>query len=586
MDLNIIEALNTIRTATMQPTVGDNSRQQLLSCVDFLDSVIKSMQQQQIDDHRQKAELSQELLQGREEIACLRQKLFLAEQRLRLQVTQLYAAKSEKWKPDERQGKLLFNELEILLEQLKLEQSDSLAGETAAATEPHKRIDRQNHNVKSKTAGRKPLPEKLPRVVTCLDDEADLAKLEAGELAKIGEDVSERLCVKPRMYYVEKVVRSRFVQVSGSTKNVTTAAVPFRVIPKSIASPSLLASIFTAKFCDSLPFYRQVNILAREGIDISRATLARWAIQGSEILKPLQELINEKIMASPVMHMDETTVRILHDSDQAKINGKSWLWCQTASIRPDDPAGQPLRFYRFTCDLHRSKNVAHTLLAGYHGTLVSDAYASYIEPVRVNGITHAGCMAHVRRKYHDVIKTESGNQQAATALGYIKALYAVERKYASASLEQLHAARKEKSKLILGQLLDWINKQKSLALPQGLLGKAIDYTLNCWPRLLVYLDDPRVPIDNAQAENAIRPFAVGRRNWLFCDQVKGAEASALIYSIITTANANAVEPMHYLHFIFKCYEHFGPQAMPWQQLLPTPKIREYAESIGIPYSML
>jgi transposase len=585
MDMSVIEALNTMRTAAL---FSGNSSGKLLDSIDLIEQVTKSMQQQQNAYHNSNAELRRENLSIRQEIALIRDKLHLAEERIRLHIWELFGKKSEKWRPDEKQASLQFNELEDLLAG-QPEQQDAAPAtvpeEERPAAAPRHRIDRQAHIDKSDVAGRKPLPASLPRVVICLDREEDLARVATGELVRIGEDVSERLCVNPRTYYVERTVRSRFAAIGSSEAGILTADVPCRVISKSIASPSLLALLLTAKFCDALPFYRQANILVREGIDISRGTMARWAMQAHDLLLPLMEFINQRIMGSPVIQMDETRVRVLHNTGQQKIDGNSWLWCRAAVLRDgQDATAPPVRLYSFSCDLSRGKEVARGLLKGYNGILVSDAYASYTEPARTNGIVHAGCMAHVRRKFHDALKVESGNPHAAAAMKIIGMLYDIERQQAIGTLDELLQARQSRSKPVMAQFWKWLLEQKKTVLPKSLLGNAIDYAVNSWSRLLVYLGNPLVPIDNMLVENAIRPFALGRKNWLFFDQTRGADASAVLYSIIVSANANKVEPMHYLQFLFTCYERFGPDAMPWPDLLPTLKIRDYADRIGISWN--
>jgi len=194
-------------------------------------------------------------------------------------------------------------------------------------------------------------------------------------------------------------------------------------------------------------------------------------------------------------------------------------------------------------------------------------------------------MAHVRRKFHDVIKIEPHNLQAQKALAFIAALYGVEREYGEGPPELLLQMRQEKSKPIMNAFWKWITEEARDVLPKSTLGKAIEYAIPLWQRLEVYLDNPLVPIDNNIAENSIRPFAVGRKNWLFFDQADGADASSSYYTLIETARANDMEPMHYLRFLFNCIEHFGLASVPWKNLLPVPELRTYAESIGVPYAM-
>jgi len=224
-------------------------------------------------------------------------------------------------------------------------------------------------------------------------------------------------------------------------------------------------------------------------------------------------------------------------------------------------------------------------LEGFSGILMSDAYAYYNGPAGDAGIVQAACMAHARRKYADVLKVEKNNPKAQVAMGFFSALYDVERLSADSPPDERRKARQEKSRPIMDAFWKWLVAEAAQVLPQSMLGKAINYTIPLWQRLEVFLDNGRVPIDNNLAENSIRPFAVGRRNWLFFDQSEGAEASTSFYTIIETAKANDVEPMHYLRFLFNCIERFSPDSMPWEKLLPTPPIRAFAESVGIPYHM-
>ena len=402
---------------------------------------------------------------------------------------------------------------------------------------------------------------------------------------RIGEDVSERLCLEPVKFFVERTVRPSYGCACGRG-GIHTAPVKETIIPKSIASPSLLAQVVTSKFCDALPFYRQSNILERDGIDISRATMARWAMQAHALLSPMTERIRQMIRTSPVMHMDETRVRVLHENGTKK-EALSWMWCAAATVELLDAEDdhRDLKLVTFHYAPGRDHEVAEELLAGFTGTLMSDAYAAYNGPSKNAGIVQAACMAHVRRKFHDVLKIEKGNQKAQYAMGFIKALYDIEREHADDPPDLRLRARQEKSRPIMEKLWEWLVAEAARVIPGSTLGKAINYTIPLWSRLKVFLGDGRVPIDNNLVENAIRPFTVGRRNWLFYDQSEGAEASTSFYTIIETAKANGIEPMHYLLFLFNCIEHFGHELMPWEKLMPTPAIRHFAESVGIPYNM-
>jgi transposase len=263
------------------------------------------------------------------------------------------------------------------------------------------------------------------------------------------------------------------------------------------------------------------------------------------------------------------------------------MWCAAARIaNPGPEPNRPeIRLVTFNYAAGRDMGVASKLLEDFRGTLMTDAYAAYESPARVAHITHAACMAHVRRYFHDTLKVQKNNPKAQKAMAFISALYDVERDLASKGPEELLKARQERSRPIMAAFWTWLTEEAKTVLPKSTLGKAILYTIPLWERLCVYLGDPKVPIDNNIAENAIRPFAVGRRNWLFFDQDEGAEASTSFYTLIETARANDMEPMHYLRFLFNCIEHFGQDAMPWENLMPTPALRSYADSIGIPYAM-
>jgi hypothetical protein len=305
--------------------------------------------------------------------------------------------------------------------------------------------------------------------------------------------------------------------------------------------------------------------------------MARTAVSVAALLRPLETLLVQRLSACAVLCADETRVRVLHE-DGEKKEGQSWMWVVTGE-------SEGVQLVRFRYDAGRDKEAAEELLTGFHGILMTDDYASYNDVVTKQGIIRASCMAHVRRRFNDVLKANKKNRYAADAMSFITGLYQVERDHATDPPAEKLVARQQQSHSIFEQFRTWLYEYAPTVVPKSVLGTAISYAINLLPRLEVYLTDGRVPIDNNRAERAIRPFVVGRKSWLFQDQAVGAKASATLYSIIETARANTMEPMHYLLFLFRCYERFGPDAMPWDKLLPVPALRDYAATLGIPYSL-
>jgi hypothetical protein len=348
----------------------------------------------------------------------------------------------------------------------------------------------------------------------------------------------------------------------------------------------MAARIITGKYCDALPFYRQQRMFAREGIQISRQTMARTAHAVAERLVPISSRLDDLLMSCPVWGMDETRDRVLNDHG-IKKDGQSWLWCTVGERPPPEetPDDPPLRIVTFAYGPGRDGDVAKRRLEQFSGTLMTDRYGAYDAPTRSAGIKHATCMAHVRRNFHDVLKADRKNPHAQEAMALIGKLYEIEREYAHAKPTDRLQARQTQSAPVLRAFRTWLYDRGQTVTPQSALGKAVSYAINSLEGLEVYLSDPWVPIDNNRVERHIRPFAVGRRNWLFHHQVHGAEASARLYSIIETARANDVEPMHYLRFVLRCMERFPESEMPWDNLLPLPAIRDYAASIDIPWAL-
>ena len=393
---------------------------------------------------------------------------------------------------------------------------------------------------------RKPLPADLP----CIDvhhdlDDADKVCGGCGdEMHLIGEKTSEQLDVIPQQVY-RRVHHRKTYSCAKCDESIKTAALPPQPIPKSYASPGLLAHVAVAKYADGLPLYRQTKQFERLGIALPRNTLANHMIKAGALIEPLIDALQAHIRRHDIVQMDETPVQVLKEPGKV-AQSKSYMW-----VMKGGPPGHPGIVYHY--DPGRSQAVPKRLLDGYAGYLQTDGYAGYNGILSQDNITGLGCWAHVRRKFMDAKKAlpkkeQNKGNKITQALAYIGKLYQLEQAIKEASSEDKHLRRQADAVIILDKFKAWLDKQS--VPPKTLLGKAINYTLTQWPRLIIYTEDGRLNIDNNLVENAIRPFAVGRKNWLFSDTQGGANASAHIYSLIETAKANGLNDYGYLKFIF------------------------------------
>ena len=309
-----------------------------------------------------------------------------------------------------------------------------------------------------------------------------------------------------------------------------------------------------AKYADALPLYRQCRQLQRIGVELSRTTLARWMVRVGEFVVPLINVLRDELVERPYLLMDETTVQVLKEPGKTP-ESKSQLWAQM-SAGPEPP------IVLFEYDPTRAGDVPKRLLAGFTGALHTDGYSGYAPVVREQGLVHLACLAHARRGFVDVLKSLGLNakklpanpparaRRALYALQQIRTLYAIERRIRDKLPDYRHLARQTESVPVLDKLRAWLDDTIETIPPSTPLGKAMGYLHNQWKGLVRFCDDGRYGIDTNPVENAIRPFCVGRRNWLFADTVAGANASARLYSLIECAKANGLEPYAYLRHVF------------------------------------
>ena len=463
----------------------------------------------------------------------------ILEEKLRLAAHQRFGATSEKLAtrghPD------LFNEAE------------ALGTKPESETQASEAVVPEHTRVRGK---RKPIDARLPRV-RVEHDIAEGAKMcPCGcALSRIGEEVSEQYDLVPATARVLQHVRFKYAcrgceGTSHDGKAVTIADMPAQPIPKSNASPGLLAHVAVSKFQDGLPLYRQSSMLARSGIDLSRTTLATWMIKIGQLVTPLINLMDETQLAYDILQMDETGVQVLKEDGRA-ADAKSFMW-----VRRGGSPGQRIVLYDYAAT--RAASIPFRVLQDYQGFLQSDGYAGYDAIGGRVGIVHVGCLAHARRKFFEAVKAQhtvgaSGQKGLAPhALALIRKIYAVDKAAREAKLkpEQRKQLRDKEAKPIWDELRKWLDTNLGTAPPGSLTGKAMNYLASEWPRLIRVLEDGRLELDNNLCENAIRPFVMGRKAWLFSDTPAGAEASAKLYSLIETAKANGIEPYSYLKRVF------------------------------------
>jgi len=468
----------------------------------------------------------------RDRVIAQQQKLLaLLEEQLRLAKHKRFAASSEKlpFQVD------FFDEaeLEVALSEIEAQLAD--AGEAPPNKAPRKK--------------REGFSDKLPRIRVELplshEDKAGASKT-------FFTKVKEELDIVPAKaqiieYWQEKAVFDD--ENEDGTPRIKTALRPAHPLGKCIASVQLLAYILVAKYADALPLYRLERILKRYGGGISRTTMANWIIRLDAVFKPLIHLLREQQLEGDYLQADETRLQVLKENGKPATSDK-WMWLVRGGP-PDQPS------VLFEYDASRGEDVPMRLLDGFEGVLQTDGYAGYNKVCRDNPITRIGCWDHARRKFVEASKaapTQKKGQQvskADVAIGKIRKLYAIEDRIKDLEPAQKTAQRQQLSQPVLDDLKAWLQTNSRRVPKDSLTWTAINYTLNQWDRLVGYCQDGRLHISNALAENAIRPFAVGRRNWLFADTPRGARASATVYSLIETAKANGLEPYAYLRHVLQ-----------------------------------
>lgn len=431
--------------------------------------------------------LKQLLLQKEALIAELREEKQLLLEQFRLAQQKAFGASGE---THPGQGQL-FDEAE----------SEELAEESEPST-----VEGHTRN-KPK---RKPLPADLPREVIVLDipDEDKVCRC-GGTLHKIGEDRSERLEFIPARVKVIETVRPKYVcrcsEKEDEQAEIKQAPVPPAVIPKGIATPSLLSQIVTSKYQYGLPLYRQESMFKQYGIDLSRKTMADWMIRCSETLEVLYTLLRQILLQQSVIQADETTLKVVNED---KSTCYMWLYCSGA----DSPVPECLVPNIVLYDYQRSRSgqCPVAFLDGYNQYLQVDGYAGYEQTLAIL----VGCMAHARRKFMEAKQSQPKGKsgKADMALNQLQQLYAIEKRIQDKAPEKKHKIRQEKAVPLLNKFKAWLEKSSLQVTPKSKMGDAINYSLNQWHKLTRYTENGNLNIDNNRAERAIKPFVIGRKN--------------------------------------------------------------------------
>ena len=473
-------------------------------------------------------DLNPEVLQY---ISTLENKVNDLENKLNIALNSLFGKSSEKVSPMQPE---LFEEftsevLEEVLEELIIPE--------------HKRTKK----------GRKPIDPSIPREIIEHDIPEEDKKCACGcDMVKIDEVATEKLQIIPEKVYVERHIRPKYAcrncEGSGDEDKPVfrIAPAPPSLIPGSIMTGGLLSYILINKFCDYLPFYRQEKRFERFGAPISRQNMSNWTIKSYRILKELNVFMKDKIRSGPFLQMDETTVQV-HGEEEKSDSSKSYIW-----VTKGGPPESQIALYEY--NKSRSSHYIKDFIEGFSGFLQSDGYQGYDSALKDHDdITHVGCLAHARRKIYDAYKADKKIKQSNAVINKIQKIYNIEKMLRKKELtsDQFLLERKTAVKPLLDDLKSWLDKKHLNLRPTSNLGQAVSYTLGQWDKIVKYLECSYLTTDNNAAERVVKPFVMGRKNFLFAGSTEGADAMCFYYSLIETAKLNGLNPYAYLKWVFE-----------------------------------
>ena len=478
---------------------------------------------------QQQLALKDEALQSKEEAIQRRDAhILLLEELLRLRRIQRFAASSEK------------------LHQLQLFDEAELEADMDA-------LLAQLPDEQPQTAEAKAKPRQRGFSASLLRERIELTlsdEQKAGASKVFFTKVKEELQFIPAQLKVLEIWQEKAVFERDGEEVILAANRPVHPLGKCIATPSLLGYIITSKYADGLPLYRLEQMFKRLGQEVSRTSMAHWIIRLDEVFQPLMNLLREEQNHATYLQADETRIQVLKEKGKTAQSDK-WMW-----VTRGGPPGRPSVLFEY--DPSRAGSVPVRLLDGFSGILQADGYSGYSQVCKESGLTRIGCWDHARRKFIEATqaapsvakgKSKPGASKADVALGYIGKLYAIEREQKERSDAERYQARQTRSMPLLAELKTWLDNNVGKVMKGSLTRQAMEYTLGQWPYLVGYCERGDLHISNILAENAIRPFAVGRKAWLFADSAQGAKASATCYSLLETAKANDLEPSAYINHV-------------------------------------
>jgi transposase len=407
---------------------------------------------------------------------------------------------------------------------------------------------------------RKPLPDHLQRNDQILSPGDDCAHC-GGSLKTLGEDVTEELEYVPGRFIVNRFIRPR--KACACCEAFAQAPLPSRPIERGRPGPGLLAHVLVSKHADHLPLYRQSQIYARDGVDIERSTLADWVGRSSALLEPLADAIGRIVRQGPALFADDTPVKM--QAPGFKKTKTARIWAYVRDERPWSGQSPPCAWYKFTIDRKGEHPVSH--LSGYQGWVHADGYSGFNGVFGDGKADEMACIAHVRRKFVDVFASQ-GSSIAEEAIKRIALLYAVEKEVRGLPPEDRMMLRLTDAKPIFDELEAWLHTQLPKISGKSPLAQAIRYALGRLPKARGYLDHGFLELDNNAAERAMRPVALGRKNYLFMGSQRGGKSAAIAYTLIETAKLNNVDPQAWLTWVLdRIADHKinrMDKLMPWE----------------------
>jgi len=373
------------------------------------------------------------------------------------------------------------------------------------------------------------IPQHLPRIEKVIEPDINLT-----QYRKIGEKVTEVLEYNPGHIFVKKIVRPQYVHLE--TEKITIAELPALPIPKGNAGASLLAYLLVSKYVDHIPFDRQRKILKRCGVSISKSTINGWFIKSTTLLELLYQELEKQVLQTDYLQADESPIKVQDPNKKGALH-RGYQWVYRSPV-------QNLVLFKY--NKSRGKEVPKLTLNHFNGILQTDGYAGYSNMQTNGNITLLACMAHARRKFKEALDVDS--KRAGFVLEKMQSLYEIERlsRERQVDCETLKRFRQLYAKPILQELEQWLKTNLNQVVPKSAIGKAISYTHNLWPRLKRYIDDSLYEIDNNLIENAIRPLAIGRKNYLFAGSHEAAQKAAMMYSFFASCKTNEVDPLKWL----------------------------------------